>query len=87
MALNYSYDDSKAFDKRVGIESKKVKDIAAAMGKVKDQLEADRKANCIEFKKNFLVFCNGGGVVHTPRFKLIIDDFCGKLDALDKAYN
>lgn len=53
MALQYSYETGlKNLDKRLAVESKKCKDIAAAMGKVKDQLEADRKAHCIEFRKN-----------------------------------
>lgn len=32
------------------------------------------------------MFANGQGIVHSARFKLILDDFCNKLDALEKAY-
>jgi len=39
MALQYHYDNMKAFDKRVALESKKAKDLSAAMDKVRLQLE------------------------------------------------
>ena len=77
----------KNLDKRVQVESKKAKDLITAMTKIKEQLEADRKANCIDFSKNFKVFASGSGVVHTPRFKLIFDDFCIKIEGLEKSYN
>ena len=49
--FDYGYENMKIFEKRVTIESKKVKDLAASMLKAKALLESEKKAYCVEFKK------------------------------------
>ena len=45
------HSNPKEFDKRCEIESKKVKNLAGALEKVKKSLDSDKKAYCVELKK------------------------------------
>ena len=84
--MEYSYDDMKKFDKRVATETKKAKDMAAAMQKAKQQLESERKAYCVDFKKQLMLYADKKNEVHAQRYQALIDDFCMKLEIIDKAY-
>ena len=52
----YGYDDPKALDARITAEQKKMNDLVTAFKKIYDQLVADRKANCVDFVKPFMVY-------------------------------
>ena len=52
------HDNPKEFDKRSAIESKKTKDIAAQMTKIKKAMELEKKAYCVDFKKNLETYSN-----------------------------
>ena len=51
------YDDPKSqFDKRVATETKKVKELLAHLDKGRQQLEVERKAYCVDFKKHLIAY-------------------------------
>ena len=51
--MQLEHKDPKLFAKRVPVESKKVKDIANQMEKVKKTLETEKKVYLVDFLKNF----------------------------------
>lgn len=54
--MRANHDNPKDFDKRSSIESKKAKDLASAMEKVKKSLEGERKTYAGDFKKHFQAY-------------------------------
>ncbi len=59
-----AYDDPKAFDARIATENQKCKDLIQAFKRIYDQIEADRKAHCIDFPKQLEAYADAK-VVHT----------------------
>ena len=79
------HDNLKEFDKRSNIEAKKVKDMAAAMEKVKKALEVEKKAYCIEFKKGLTGYIENQHL--SPQFREIMKSFEKQMEMLEKSYD
>ena len=54
--LNLAHDNAKEFDKRTSVESKKAKDIASAMEKVRKALDVEMKGVCVDFQKQVDIY-------------------------------
>ena len=79
------YDDPKQFDKRVVTETKKVKELLAAIDKGRSQLENERKAYCEDFKK-FLIAYASEETIHSQTFATQIQNIVRRLDELNGHY-
>jgi len=53
--------------------------------KLYDQIEAERKANCIEFPKYLEIYMQAN-VVHSASYAAILASFRKKLNNLEKSY-
>jgi hypothetical protein len=84
-ALKLSHNDLKEFDKRVGIESTKVKNLASGFEKVKKAIEADKKVYSADLKKAVDTFAENQNLA--PEFKKIVADYSVKLDRIQGVYD
>ena len=75
----------KEFDKRVTVESTKVKNLAAGLEKVKKAVEAEKRAYCVDFKK--AVDSYGENPHLTPGLSKIVKDYSTGLDNISKTYD
>lgn len=81
------YDDPKSlFDKRVTLESKKIKEVLTAVDKGRAQLEADRKVYCEQFKENLVMYIKDESLFPN-RFVKTIQNLVVRLDDLNSHYN
>lgn len=60
--------DATQLSARITSETKKLQEINAGILKIKDQLEADRKLFCTEFRKSFTSYSKET-TVHKKKFK------------------
>lgn len=70
--------DCASLCKVIDTETKKTQQIAAGLSAIKEQLEADRVAFCITFRKSFSIYAKEP-TVHRKKFKQTLDDFDSKL--------
>ena len=81
------YEDPKSqFDKRVTLESKKIKEVLTAVDKGRAQLEADRKVYCEQFKENLVLYIKDESLFPN-RFVKTIQNLVVRLDDLNSHYN
>ena len=78
-------DPNSQFDKRVALETKKVRELLNAVDNGRAQLEADRRAYCEDFKK-FLVAYIADEQFATTHYVTSIQGIVGKLDELNACY-
>ncbi len=84
--LPTGYEDPKTqFDKRVAIETKKVNELLNQVEKGRAQLEAERRAYCVEFKKTLVAYASDE-TIFTPTYLSTINSIVKKLDELDQHY-
>jgi len=75
----------KDFDKRVTIESAKVKSLASGLEKVKKAVEGEKKAYCTELKKAVDSYAENPHL--TPGLTKIIKNYSVELDSIQKTYD
>jgi hypothetical protein len=75
----------KDFDKRVTVESTKVKSLAAGLEKVKKAVEAEKRAYCVDLKK--AVDSYGENTQLTPGLAKVIKGYSTGLDNIQKVYD
>jgi hypothetical protein len=78
--MQLCHNNLKDFDKRVTVESAKVKSLAGGLEKVKKAVEAEKKGYCTEFKK--AVDAYGENPHLTPGMAKIIKDYSTGLDKI-----
>lgn len=79
MSLNHSYENYKSFEQRASVESKKAKELAEAMSKVKKQMEDERKAFCVDFAKQLMIYADS--------CKIVSPGFAARINAFVKQFN
>ncbi len=83
--MQLCHNNLKELDKRIGVESTKVKNLATAIEKHKKSLEVEKKAYGADLKKVFDQYAENPHL--TPGLQTIIKDFSGQLEKQQQTYD
>ena len=83
--MQLQHNNLKEFDKRIGVESTKVKNLATSLEKVKKAIEQDKKAYTTEFKKGLDSYAENPHL--TPQLQKIMTDSSAGLERLQTTYD
>lgn len=83
--MQLSHHNMKDLDKRIGVESTKVKTLATGFEKVKKATEAEKKAYATDFKKGLDTYAQNEHL--TPELKKILEEYSAKIEKMNTVYD